>query len=399
MRIRSKETETTATSSRCLPTTSDKKWKTKISSRVRDSFIAQRHNLEEQQHGDESNLHTSVCTSDSFSGDRVQVDKASSQASATDSMDVQIHLRSLSGLLLRRQMDNCSKRRSAQRRKPILSASSFRIVVGSETNHCSEGAAVRTFLPSHEVKLFGAPAKHLKEVPFTAFWDDGIHQPRSNCENLRSLSTLRINTKMKRVTYKKNFHVGQVPHFQPQHIHLTIGVGYGTEMITLGEACIAISGEEENNTPMYVPVRGVSATSSQHFSSDSGLSFSLDANASLFVSVQVLPRNLNSFESIPTPLVANHPKDKVEFADENSLISSFYPDETTRHSSWARFWFALSGCGEIPLCTMSGFDTADGPKNAEKLEFTQAGVTPLYMLSDVSESTFGVSSDEFDDFE
>lgn len=326
--------------------------------------------------------------------------------SECESMTIQISIYSLSGLLIERKPAGRKGKRLPS--KPIMDSSAFRAIVGANVARPNEGIHFRSFIPSYELEQVGSP-KHDGPVPFTAYW--GCDCQEDTDDPSRPLSTIEMTKQMKRIRFKRNIDLGRVAHFEHEHVDLQIAVGHGTEMILLGQASIAVSGEEESLVFFSIPVRQIGTTSGNrrqlvecfNFAADSGLSFTLAANATVRVGVRVVPSNVLPRRLSPRVASPRDVTGTLEFEDDDSLLSSFKSQQGSIHDKpdLTTILKFMSGCIELPMCKAEDAVVISKPQSGSRKskEVTEAEVTPLHLLSDVSDSTYGSTDEEATDYE
>ena len=290
----------------------------------------------------------------------------------------------------------------------------------------SSGFAIQTFLPSMELRA-SEPRRPGESRRCTARWQDDDEEltffGAAEFLDEPSSSKMQLTRIMKREPFRPNMKIGNVPHFRHERIDLKIGVARGKEIVQLGEASIAVSGEEEEEIVTTIPVKRIRTKSGSrnlcagfqkkwkgkgHFDDAPMTMYGLEENATVRIGTRVVAQSLMSnadqigerldLIQCATSVTEEHGP-TIELNDDNSLLESVKKEETEDCR-----WFPslktpdsvsqLNGgffCSAMKVCSGIGTDENKPSKlsTSEGSKMTTAKVQPMHVLSDVSESTFG----------
>lgn len=371
-----------------------------------------------------------------------------------DLMDIEITVYSLTGVgctaaVTTRKQENRKERgaRRLIRNKEKVTTEITNVpitgVVSFRRNVVSSGTMIETYLPSQSLKLPQPKPNTVSKQ--TASWTT---KPSTllNPENDPSYATYRVKRVMQRQTFQRDLSIRDVSNYAPETIEVKVGVGRGKEVIPLGIASIAITGEEEGEVFTNVPVKGLAPEKGKRkvfrqkagpnsktptkkrragmFSEDPNWCFRLEENATLRVGVKVIPSEIKENSEEKALKATDKTLDEIldglydenlviELNDENSLLEQFIgpthqkveqkPEDDATQKSESKSPFARFLCGMIPLCADVSTVNDDAsqvgtPGQAEEKvrreikvgsKKTEAIVLSLSLMSSVSESTFG----------
>jgi hypothetical protein len=362
-----------------------------------------------------------------------------------DLMDVQITVYSLSGMSVHPndKLEQRKQPKDHRRKKTSLLATDetqptekrsipTTAVVSFCRNIVSSGTSIETFLPSRSLitPCLGSEAPSMHNVswhaPETSPFLDVDESDDNEC------TTFKITRVMQRQSYHREVSIREVTNYVPETIEFKVGVGRGKEVISLGAAFVSVTGEEEGETLINVPVKAFTPKNSNRsvfrsktgqkkrrqravFASDPMWSFGLDENATLRVGVRVTPHESrkkaqsSTIRSLDAILEGMYDENMViELDDEHLLLEQLKKSQQVprrahsgRKSSQVQNTLSLSSffCGAIPGCSARDDDST--PRNAAKVRReiqmgsrkTEAVVLSLSLMSSVSESTFGSEVD------
>ena len=206
-----------------------------------------------------------------------------------------------------------------QTAEPTHSTIPTTVAASVKRNAFSSQTVIETFLPSQPLNIQSAPGKGTK---LSALWQSpsstllGMGEQQDENENPKeehaSFEVLRM---MMKKPFSRERTPGLVENYVHEHVQIGINLCRGKELMRLGVATLIITGEEEGQVMMHIPARpcanpGVQERSlsskshrsgskkreskkskklKTHFENDN-CSFRLDENSSLYLGVQVNPR-------------------------------------------------------------------------------------------------------------
>jgi hypothetical protein len=255
-------------------------------------------------------------------------------AEVFDLMQVSITIYSLSGITAEREIKKSrgklysrikAELRRKKKDKPIyvrkttqnLSADSIEVIAGDgipttaviscQRKATSSHTILETFLPS--LPLFSTTSPRGETVRYKALWrasDDHDSRISGEQASVCEPSTFKKIRAMKRESYNKETKIQHLSSYQPETVDLKLSIGRGTELIVLGEATFAFTGDEEGEVMMNLPVKPLN----EHTNSNSAAktkkkrlgkkrrnltlshnkqkAYSLDENATLRVGIKAL---------------------------------------------------------------------------------------------------------------
>ena len=177
-------------------------------------------------------------------------------------------------------------------------------VVSCHRNAISSTTTLETYLPS--LPLVPASLTGPGCFRYQASW---VHKNLSRQGPLNTEAcTFKILRAMKREGYRPGLNIEEVYNYAPETIHLNVHLGHRQDLIPLGVASVAVTGEEEIESILNVPVK-LQATSTSNLASgrrhhskrsrmnqtkpffphDAGWIYSLADNATLRVGIRTLP--------------------------------------------------------------------------------------------------------------
>ena len=381
-----------------------------------------------------------------------------------DLMNIEITIYSLSGIVCR----GCKKkvRKEGKRRKKASSKNGTDMigdkeptliptmipttaVVSCRRNILSSGTSIETFLPSQSIGRSSLASDQILRQ--TAVWRyaDGTSCDTDTEEDSRC-TTFAMSRVMKRQSFDPLKKAPEISNYVPETIEINVGLLRGREKISLAEASIVVTGEEENDTLLSVPVKALSKAKSKLsflrpknkerkrkeaiFALDAGVSYELEENAILRVGVKTSPvtftgagegqgSNVCTQETKTLDDILAGMFDEnnmiLELDDENSLLRQFISTPSGRsprsrqvpnsdvHKKRMAVAQESSGsfaeflCGAMAfICEDSALDPVpeskedsdqsneEGKATIERNKKTSALVLPLSLMSSVSESTF-----------
>jgi hypothetical protein len=298
-------------------------------------------------------------------------------------------------------------------------------VVSFRRNAFSSGTALETFMPS--LPLTKPMSGFGNTVRYMASWPAGEGSALLGMGQ-QGLSAFKMIRVMKRETYRPETKIGQLSGYVHETIDLGVCLGRGKELVNLGVVSLAITGDEEGEVVMNLPVKSLTLPhasarrkSSQKkrskipsFPHDPSRSYLLDDNATLRVGVRVLPqqaikkandradqekiRKERSLEDILEGLFDENII--LELNDEYSLIDRLVNGQNkkfqeeikvdTPQGSFPGFFCGALMCS-APASSTKPLDLAPSGvvKAAASKKTSQAVALPLTLMSSVSESTDG----------
>lgn len=366
--------------------------------------------------------------------DASAVSVSSQSESKSESLVILLSIQSLSGLTITNR--NVSPRstkpgkRKAKKKDPPMSQSELRetlakttTVLVSVARECTDdgGHPMETYIPSLPLSENNLWKSKLTDSRVcSAYWPNAETDDDRSVLNKSTPATIQLNRKMQRVVYQREITAERASHFRHKRIDLNISLSRGTEMLRLGTASIAIAGNEEEEQMINAPIR-VDDTSPRvrcwaannkdgknYFHDDTMHCYSLADNATLCLGVRVIAEEIIQHEERIIAqervyIMESRESDSLDqktplirLSDETDLMStlSHGTSEVSFNSDPAALSFlgCCTGGTTFSLSSVLYFpDDEDHAKNHRKT--TEATVTPIYMLSDMSESTAGLTGD------
>jgi hypothetical protein len=293
-------------------------------------------------------------------------------------------------------------------------------IVSFRRNAISSGTALETFVPSlpltKPMSGFGNTARYM------ASWPVAGEVSASQGTDPKGFSTFKMTRVMKREKYRPETKIGQVASgYVHEIIDLGVCLGRGKELLHLGTVSFAITGDEDGEIVMNVPVKSSilpHATAKRKsskkkrskiasFPHDPNRSYLLDDNATLRVGVRVLPQHMiktaedraeqdkkkkeRSLEDILKGLFDENLI--LEVNDEYSLLDGLVANQNKKleaeqnNAETPQGLFPGFFCGAL-MCSAPASSTK--PVSVPKKEVGTAAVLPLTLMSTVTESTVGI---------
>jgi hypothetical protein len=297
-------------------------------------------------------------------------------------------------------------------------------IVSFRRNAISSATDLETFLPS--LPLAKPTSGFGNTLRYMASWSAGENPALLEVDE-QGPSTF----KMIRVMKGENYHpegakIAQLSGFVHETIDLGVCLGKGKEMIPLGVASFAITGDEEGEVILNLPVKSKprekkkKRTKKAAFPQDPNKSYLLDDNATLRVGLRVLPQH--TIQKAKDRIDQDRVKEKrsleavleglfdenlvLELNDESSLLDRFvanqkkklrkelaelnqagYNGVETPQSSFPAFFCGVLTCSSVskPQPETSKNPPTDIVGYTESQETTSSA--PLTLMSSVSEST------------
>jgi hypothetical protein len=233
-------------------------------------------------------------------------------ATESELMAIQITVYSLSGILNIRSQSIGShpKNRNRSPRKNSIAKKSLRSDERSVSSSLSSQSLdvpvtavvavanekVRTYSPSLPLAR-GETTDNANTSRYTAYWrEDGCPALKSLGDNCgtHQCTTFEISRVMMREPFRRGTAIAQVSHYVCEKVDLNIAIGRGKSIISLGVASILISGDDDGEIMMLVPVKlhtGTLSDGKHAFASESSL-YTLAENASLRIGIRVFPQHM-----------------------------------------------------------------------------------------------------------
>jgi hypothetical protein len=268
----------------------------------------------------------------------------------------------------------------------------------------------------------------------TAYWPDAETADDRSVLNKSPPSTIKLSRTMKRVAYQRDLAADRASHFRHKRIDLNISLSRGTELLRLGVTSIVISGNEEDEQLINAPIRqrtkdtgtGTSPrarcwTTQRKdddkfcFSHDPTQTFSLADNATLSLGVRVVSSAIiqhgeqideqeRIFRVESEAKKNEQEKSVIHLSDDQDLMSdrSLVLSESELSVSTSAD-IPFLGCCTSDALSLSMLVNLFGRKDAPEIpqfytsKTTEATVTPIYLLSDISESTADLTEGESED--
>lgn len=254
------------------------------------------------------------------------IDEGAEEKKNFDLMNINITIYGVSGILCEEKEPKKSsgiklvKRRSALKaakaETPRATAIPTTVAASVKRNAISSQTVIETFLPSQPLNIQSSPGK---ETKLSASWqssssDDRHDENENPTDEHVSFEVLRMM--MKKPFTRETIPGGLVENYVHEHVQIGINLCRGHELMRLGVATLIITGEEEGQVMMHIPARPCANPGVQerklkpkssshnnkkkeskrnkkklkmHFENDT-CTFRLEENSSLFLGVQVNPR-------------------------------------------------------------------------------------------------------------
>jgi hypothetical protein len=301
-------------------------------------------------------------------------------------------------------------------------------IVSFRRNAFSSDTALESFMPS--LPLTKPMSGFGNTVRYMASWPAGGRSALLETDQ-QEISTIKMTRVMKREKYRPETKIQQISGFENEIIELGVCLGRGKELVHLGTVSFAITGDEEGEIVMNVPVKSLTlphATAKRKtskkkrskissFPHDSSRSYLLDDNATLRVGVRVLPQHTiktaennadqqkikreRSLEDILKGLFDENLI--LELHDEYALLDGLVANQNEKLEreqndvETPQGFFPGFFCGALMCSAPASSKKAVGvPKEvvdkaaaAASKKTSEAVVTPLTLMSTVSESTDG----------
>jgi len=271
-------------------------------------------------------------------------------------------------------------------------------VVSCHRQVISSGTTMETFLPSSPLTMVSTVGP--TSVQYKANWMS--EDARRNLEDIEPC-TFKIIRAMKRQHYRPGLKIEDVRNYSHETVDLHISLGRGKDLLPLGIASLAVSGDEEGEILMTLPAkpgggsiwhrgkkarrrrsRGRHVHNNNSFPRDPSTAFQLDGNASLRVGVRVTPykpeatdehndnNNVTQTSNRSTKKAlsgssgdsAKRRDDNniiIELDDENSLIARFLSEDGNNDDNGCEIRNELEhGCAAIQNTVVSPIAGQDG---------------------------------------
>jgi len=287
------------------------------------------------------------------------------------------------------------------RKTPVTAVVSCEEYVG-ESNY-----PVETYLPSQTIPR---PRTAQKGQNQTVPWDTS-----SRTSSPRGFEqAFLISRVMQRQLYVRKERTRIIESYLPETVNIKVGIACGKDVITMGTASIAITGDEECETTTHVPVRLIPYAQKRFrrqrkkertrdqveksFPTDPSFKVSFTQNTALKVGVQARVREKLAHRKYSRKLNNSlHERSLViELNDENSLLDLDIESKTTRDRNPAK---PTSSTLTSYFCNSTLFPAICQAPADNHVETTyqtpshrrvsSAVVLPPFLMSSISESTLG----------
>lgn len=324
--------------------------------------------------------------------------------SRSESMRIKVTLYSMEGIrrhdLESRQSSQSQRVISQKRTTPKSTSKAPTTAIVS-----LRGQVIKTLVPSAPLAFYET-RKAEQSVRGIASWHDYMIDEEKKNMDENQPSTFELSRNMKRQRFHRKARIGQVSQFLPERIDLVVGVARGKDIFPLGVASIVVSGEEEGENLLNIPIKSLLVQNEKMnskgrqknrllFDGDTYW-YSLDSNAFLRVGIcaipshNYIPRTMDTLGG--TMLIGKSEENMIiQLNDENSLIAHFKESEQTETTKpfpegtdvddsgcYMMFCGAL-GCFPGPARQLPSL-SSDG-------KIMEAKVFSLRAMSDVSGST------------
>jgi hypothetical protein len=275
------------------------------------------------------------------------------------------------------------------------------------------GQIVKTLVPSAPLS-FNEPRAAETSARGIAYWQDNNLSKEIRSSDDIPPPTFELTRNMRRQRFHREARIDQISQFLPERVDLVVGIARGKDIFPLGVASAIVSGEEEGESVINVPIKPLGTQNEKMLSKKGrqkrGLLFdgdsywySVDFNAFLRVGIcaipyhNYIPRTMEKINKLPSITEKNEENVFIELNDENSLIAHFKESEQTERIETMidKRDEVASGCSLI-FC--GALEIWPGPmlrppalssnsKATIESKILEAKVLPLRAMSDVSGST------------
>lgn len=369
------------------------------------------------------------------SAEIVSVVSTSSQSDSrqSENLVVLLSIRSLSGLTISKRDVSTKgnkprkwktkKRDVATQRgklRETLSSRVTTVVVSVEREFSEDGYPMETYLPSLALSAKNLWKSKVSDTQVcSAYWPNPETDDDRSVLNKSPPSTIQLNRKMQRVVYQRELAAEQASHFRHKRIDLNVSLSRGTEILRLGTASIAIAGNEEEEQIINAPIRALAMDDSlprarcwtdnqkgcdNVFYDDQAHSYSLADNATLSLGVRVIAEEIIQHEEkiVEEERVhfmeskENRSMDQgtplIRLSDETDLLSSPSLQTSDARISFNSApavspFFSCCAADNLSISSILSHFSTDEPMDHDHCETREATVIPIYLLSDMSEST------------
>lgn len=277
-------------------------------------------------------------------------------------------------------------------------------VVSYQRNAMSSASAMETFLPSLPmVPTTGAPGVSPRSTRYKANWvvDDCGRTPRVTTEedmDERTACTFTMVRAMKREAFRPDVKIEEVNNYMHETVDLNVSLGRGRDLFPIGSASLVVTGDEEGEVMMNLPVkpRGTFSSPSSkrnqrrnkernYFQHDRFRRYVLDDNATLRVGIRVIPQKTAQQVAEAKDSEVKRQKRDLEFIetylDENADFGACEGDERSQVIAW--FDREKRNTLEKDVDTGCAFLTRNG--SSDKNEAQRVFCNPMQVYSDMLE--------------
>lgn len=171
-------------------------------------------------------------------------------------------------------------------------------IVSCRKNVTKNGTRLETFLPSdpmEKVEFNNDPTG-----TFTASWPADQSNYLTGIDNFDT-STFKMVRAMKHQTYRKNTKLGFISNYVHETVEFVVYVGRGMQLVPVGTATFVITGNEEQEVLLNIPIKPILNAKKRNekkkkggkkkrcFPDNEGVQFTVDENAVLRLGVRALP--------------------------------------------------------------------------------------------------------------
>jgi hypothetical protein len=177
-------------------------------------------------------------------------------------------------------------------------------VVSCTRNDITSDRPMETFNPSLPLhRLSRGDRQHIR---YSARWGTPRQSTRHDSIDVNSYPSFKILRMMGQQLYVPSTTIGEVSTYEHEQIDLCVFVGRGTEMIPIGVVSFVVTGDEETETILNLPVKKPAIGSDLYerhfqpgkrkktvkdfFDNDPHHTFTLDHNTTLRIGVRALPQ-------------------------------------------------------------------------------------------------------------
>ena len=186
-----------------------------------------------------------------------------------DLMNISITIYGMTGILCEEEESKKAKKRTPLKSKhkgqseedPHNEGIPTTVAASMQRNVTSSKTVIETFLPSQPMNIYSEPGKRTR---LSSHWQSPSYTllQGQDAEDENNVSNMNSSFQMLRMMMKKPFSKGQQQGIVENYEHETIKIGLnlcrGKELLRLGTATLVVTGEEEGEVMIHIPVSPIS---------------------------------------------------------------------------------------------------------------------------------------------